>query len=388
MFYAVTVALLIGSVSSSIILLDHHQNLRASRVLAREHARDLALAALYTAPTLTAGEPSWRGWLDPFRTGQRSVEVQVEPWGLFEAVSATATHADRTVKATGLRGRYLDTTSTLRIDRRAGLLHMCGDARVRGRAYLPRTEVRRGHIAGRPFTGHRLIDATVHLSAAHPAAAFNTSMHERVRHVMVHLGRTTADPVTASGHLNDPGLAQQVVIVSRDTLVIGPACALRNAIIRAPFIRLLGGVRGSVQCFADRGIRVDSAAVLEFPSALCTVRGPQDARVAPIVIASGAQVQGTVLALDASIRGKAEPIVVLEHGAVLDGELFAQGAADVRGMVHGRVIVGSLSVRTDGSLFGDHLLDGEIGPARTTLVSAGTLEADREPSLLTWSEIP
>ncbi len=388
MFYAVTVAVLIGSVSSSIVLLDHHQNLRVSRVLAMEHARDLALAALHTAPPLTAAAPAWSGRLDPFRSGQRTVEVQVEPWGLFEAVSATATHADRTVKATGLRGRYLDTMATLHIDRRAGLLHMCGDARVHGRAFVPRAEVRRGHIAGKPLTGHRLIDAVVHSSSEHQITVINADVHRRVRHVMDELDHASAGHTTAAGHLNDPGLAQQVVIMSRDTLVIGPACALRNAIIRAPFIRLLGGVRGSVQCFADRGIRVDSAAVLEFPSALCTVRGPQDARVAPIVIASGAQVQGTVLALDGSIRGKSEPLVVLERGAVLDGELFAQGAADIRGLVHGRAIVGSLCVRTDGSLFGDHLLDGEIGPARTTLVSAGTLGTDREPCLLTWSVIP
>ncbi len=387
MFYAVTAALLIGAVTGSTVLLDHHHNLRVVRALAREHAKDRALAALHRAPSIGADGAGWSGPLDPFQDQAGEVEVQVRPWGLFEAVSATAIVADRTVVLEGLRGRYLDMTATLYLAPRAGPLHLCGDARVQGTVFLPRADVRRGHIEGRPFTGERFVDGVVRSSAT-LTRVVDPALRQRVLRTLDAASEPPHPVVRVGRTVNDPGLPAGAWILGGDSLWIGPDCALRNALVTASTILIAPGVSGTMQCFADRRIDVGEEVVLEFPSVLCTIRRAGAADRAPIHLDRGAHVQGTIVALDEAVRGAAEPLVRMAPGTVLDGELVVEGAVDIRGTVHGRVVAGTLAVHTSASFYSDHVLDGRILPPRAPAVAAGLLDVDTGPALLTWTERP
>jgi hypothetical protein len=377
LFYAVTVVLLVGLVMGALVLLTHFRTVRTERWLAQEraasNARSAAHLALHQALPDNGPLP-----MDLFGQGTDSAIVEVVPWGGLELVRASAWQGDQQAVITAFGGRLFDDRLVLDLGNKAGPLHLCGDARIRGDVRVPLADVRRGYIEGKPFTGERLVEGQVQRSLPSPIG-LRTEFAERMRLLCTGAPLRGEQPITASDvselsdhagigvisfngptHVKGLHLKGPVVLRCNDSLSIDAENELDLVLIQAPFIAIDPGARFSVQCFASRGILVGADAQLLFPSMLAVWRDDHRSDAARIVVDTGAVVQGALLAVDRSIRDRDQGSIVLAPRAVVQGEAYAEGPAQVSGRLAGTLVARELMLRTPASMYHGHLLDAVL----------------------------
>lgn len=383
LFYAITVALLIGLVMGAMVLLTHFRNVRTERWLTHErvasNARSAAYAALYRA-TPDVGVV----YLDLFGNGRDSAAVEVLAWGAMDLVRVRAWHGDQEATITAFAGRSFDDRLVLDLPRSAGPVHVCGDARIRGNVRVPQADVRRGHIEGRPYSGDRLVDGDVLRSSDTPPVLRDELAGRLERMCSGTLVQGQAFEQVAEGqgsvlinaqsgplpllsftgptHLKDLHLRGPLLIRCNDSLSLDAVNELDLVMIQAPFIAIDPDAEFSVQCFASKGILVGAGARLIFPSLLAVWRDDRLAEGMHITIDPDALVQGAVIAIDRSIRGREQGSVVIHPGAIVQGELYAEGSVQHQGELSGTLIARELILRTLSTVYHGHLLDGTLHP--------------------------
>lgn len=382
LFYAVTVALLVGMVMGSMVLLTHFRSLHAERWLAQErvasNARSASFAALHGDPTNDGVHLQ----LDLFGDGSDSAEVRLIPWGGLDLIRSRAWHADQEATITGYGGYEFQDDVVLDLARTAGPLHLCGDARLIGDVRVPMADVRRGHIEGRPFTGNELVHGRI-LRSSDEHGTLRSSLAERVHglcagtawdaeeHIALpedgiyrtDLDGTDALPVlvfTGRTHLTGLDLRGPIIIRCNDSLSIDADNSMDMVIIQAPYITIDPGAMISAQCFASLGIAVGEGAELRFPSLLAVWRDDHSSDAARIILAEHARVVGGVLAVDRSIRGRQDGSISIAAGSRVHGEVYAEGGVQLLGELYGTLTAREFTLRTPASVYRGHLLDGTI----------------------------
>ncbi|MCB0770933.1 MAG: hypothetical protein KDC00_11070 [Flavobacteriales bacterium] len=382
LFYAITVVLIVGMMMSSLVLLTHFRNLSAIRWVNKQRINENCRSAAY----LALGHAQDRHGVvrtDLYGDGSDSVETQVIPWGVFDLVHARAWIGDQETNALGLAGALFEMRRVLDLHRSSGPLHVCGDARIRGNVRIPQADVRRGHIEGKPFTGDQPVEGDV-MRAANEQLRLRTDLEQEVEEGCrgAYLGEllpieSGPDRTIRSSHegLQDGVLSMRfsgpthlsgyrihgpMVIQCNDTLFIDATNELHLVIIQAPFIRVGSGARFSAQCFASAGIHLEAEAELRFPSVLAIWHDSRSSTAARIRLDSGSVVEGAVIAVDRSVRNRDQASILIEPGATVLGEVFAEGAVQHSGTVKGVIHANELILRTASSMYRGYLMDGVI----------------------------
>lgn len=293
LLYAVTVALLLGSISGAVLLLVHFGNVESERWLAGEAALANARSAIHAYASGGDG-PVLDEWNDLFGKGHDSVFVTVERVGMLDRVKAIGRKGDQETSIEAFLWPVPAGGPILMLGRDAGALHMCGDARLRGDISIPNGDVRRGHIEGRGFSGERLVEGKVAVEGNDHIGDIDADRYARIRD---NCSRTpqAGEFAYRIGEVPDPqeeaspgtpvlslhgkrtltGMVLQGPLVLRcdDSLHLGADCRFDMVVVQAPFISIAPGARLVVQCFADRGILVGRDVRLEYPSALVLLAG-------------------------------------------------------------------------------------------------------------------
>jgi hypothetical protein len=382
LFYAITVALLVGMVLGSMVLLTHYRSRNVEQWIVHERLASNARSACYAALNHDASENGEHWPLDLFADGADSAAVQKVPWGGVDLVIATAWHGEQQAVLSGYAGALVANDVVLDLARSAGPLHLCGDARIAGDVRVPLADVRRGHIEGRPYSGDVLVNGRVFRSGEEQGSIRNdlaertkalcqggTMAKETLVEVLedgklhTELDEALAIPVLRySGKTRISGLDLRgpLVIRCNDSLTIDADNHMDMVLIQAPFISIADGADLNVQCFAAQGIAVGPNVVLRFPSLLAVWRDDHQSEAARISIAEQAIVVGALLAVDRSIRGRQGGSITIASGAKVHGEVYAEGAIQLLGAVHGSVTAREFTLRTAASVYRGHLLDGTI----------------------------
>ncbi|MBK7112483.1 MAG: hypothetical protein IPH60_08575 [Flavobacteriales bacterium] len=408
LLYAVTIALLVGMVLGSMVLLTHFRGLHAERWLVHErvasNARSASYAALY-------GDPTNDGFdlhVDLFGDGSDSAEVRITPWGGLDLIRSRAWHADQQATVTGYGGYQFRDDVVLDLARTAGPLHLCGDARLVGDVRVPMADVRRGHIEGRPFTGNELVHGRI-LRSGEEHGTIRINLAERVQKLCggspweeenpigllqdgvyrTDLDGTDALPVlvfTGRTHLTGLDLRGPVIIRCNDSLSLDADNSMEMVIIQAPFITIDPGAMISAQCFASLGIAVGEGAELRFPSLLAVWRDDRRSDAARIILSENALVVGGVIAIDRSIRGRQEGSVSIASGSHIHGEVYAEGACRCK-EINGTLTAREFTLRTPASVYRGHLLDGTIqGYGLDAPWGFGITNASNTRTILQWGK--
>jgi hypothetical protein len=383
LFYAVVVVLLVGSVVGGIILLTHHRNQLAERWLVHERVASNARSAAHLALS-RSGPEATEEFIDLFGEGTDSAAVRWTSWGGLDLVHARAWYADQQATVAAFAGRHFDDALVLDLARRAGTLHLCGDARLHGDVRVAQADVRRGHIEGRPFSGERLVEGTIH-RATETTTTLRSELEERVRRLCAGLAfqaerivTDAADPgppwsgdpqepvpvlhYRGATHLDQIDLRGPLIIRCDDSLSIGVNAALDLVIIQAPFIAVDPGAAFSAQCFATTGIVIGEGAQLHFPSMLAVCRDERRSEAALIDVGEDVAVHGAVILLDRSVRDRSGGGLVIHPRAEVHGEVFVEGGVQHQGLVTGTLVAHEMVLRTPASMYHGHLLDGILRP--------------------------
>lgn len=406
LFYAVTVALLVGMVTSALILLVHFRNMETERWLAGQRALANARSAIRLAAA--SGDPrTTEHALDLFGSGEDSVFVRMRPYGLLDHVAARARIADRwAVESAFAGGRNAD-ARVLVLGRGDGsAVHLCGDARVLGDAAVPDADVRRGYIESRPFTGERLVEGALQASEGNVSLS-DPMMLQRIAANCHRLAMedqwpvpweraavpdSTSDPfapfplveLTGIRELDGLSFTGPLILRSADTLVLGAGLRLDMVIVQAPFITVAAEAMLVAQCFADQGIHVEQGAKLLYPSALVVMSDGRGGH-ASVTIDADAVVEGAVVAcMDPGDR-KGTALVTTRPGTLVRGEVFSEGLLEHRGVLKGTAAAGALILHTASSTYRGYLLDGVLARPEPGIRIGALATGDRQhKDVLRW----
>lgn len=407
LFYALVVALLLGSLLSGVVLSAHLRGMRTERWLAYNTCRDnveaAMAAALVGSPALTSEGDS----ADLFGNGEDPVMTRNAAWGLYDLRTCTAYRADVREGRSALVGTRADTSlPSLYVADHGEPIALAGTVAFHGPCFLPRAGMRRAYIEGRPFQGsmafedmrtsgpavpelpergrarisgycalwhdppadarpwNRGSDGPLSLPIAHPPLVFE-------------LGGTAT--------LRDLDLRGPLVLIARDSLVIPRTLTCTGVIICAPFISIEDGFSGDLQCFTTQGIVVGNDVRLAYPSVLACAPEEATGR-GSIVIGERARIAGGMIGWDAHPAGSPRVSIELGNEDAFEGELWCNGAVQLHGRCTGNVFAGELLLRTPSSVYRGHLMDIDIGPLEhTAFVGCGLTDVERS-GIAVWMD--
>ncbi len=371
LFMAVTIVLLVGMVTASLVLDVHLATIRSARFLDQARVQDNARSAAYLSLTDLPMEGGAR-MVGLFGDANDSVQMVRSPYGLLDLVQVVARSRGQEASLTAYGAGTIDPGIILHLGRTNNGLRLCGDARLKGTISVPGAEVAQGWVEGRPFTGDRMVQGDI-LPAGREIPPLAPGIEGRMEQLcagtpsMVPMLRSQGHdefvPVLelpANTRLSDRSLRGPLIIRSDDTLIVAADCVLDMVLLQAAFIVIEPGFRGRIQCFARRGMDIGPGCRLQYPSALAIVRDAHFAQGPQLNIGEGTWLQGGVVLIDRHVRGRSSGGVFIAPGALVDGELHVQGALELRGEVRGVVRTQRFVLRTSSAVHDDHLLDGLI----------------------------
>lgn len=384
LFYAVTVSVLIAMVTGSMMLLVHYRNMETERWLARERSASNARSAVRWAMSSFDGSAGAIECVDLFGKRRDSVLVRMTSYGLLDRIAARAWVAGQQTDISAFTGGRAEEGNVLVLGTADAKVNLCGDARVHGDVLVPNADVERGYIEGRAFTGERLVEGGVAASSGNFPAVSQDRIRSLERYCRRYRGQQedtvtwaiaegedldatpdvfAATPVVfmgASRRLSGVSLKGPLIVRSGDSLEIASDCDLDMVIVEAPYIKIKAGASLTVQCFAETGINVEEHASLLYPSVLALMPqgGPENS--ATINIGPDAILEGSIVALRDLGKGDQAVGVNIAPGALVRGVVYAQGAVQHQGTIHGRLCAEGLILRTSSSTYRGYLLDGVL----------------------------
>lgn len=338
--------------------------------LSRQRAYLESAFVLYAADSTLAGGNDTGGSVQLFDSLPDSrVRITAWPWGLYEAVLVEA--SDPRIASVRLFGSAgaLPEACTFWYATEAASLTLTGRTALHGRLRLPRHGVQYGQIRSVFFNGERIEG-----QRAGYAGKELPALRSGVRQATDSLLHLLESPITretppdslevgfgtvlprllnAADLTQGTHLAGMIVLVG-DEVVIDSTCRLQNILVVGRTILVGDGFRGSAQLFATDTVLIGRQVSLGYPSGVFVARS-NPKRYAEIGPKS--RVEGYVI-----VDGDGRPEVRRtnyrqERTAVVRGLLWADGAAQVQGIVSGRMAANQLAYYSTEGYYEDMLYD-------------------------------
>lgn len=384
LLYSLAIALLIGLLSSSLILFAFfsrtaiQQNSDIERLqLNTNSAMQLLLAAPDKVPFDNSTE------IDLFGEGKDKVTFQRKHWGAFEIAVSNAVAGKLSANRAAMIGALIhnDSKISLYLADEDKPLSLCGNTLIKGICYLPKAGVKRAYIEGQSFSGDKLIDGEVKESSSE-LPPINKAM---IEHNLAYLaGQYNAgDSIAEFGKmqnsdkiiqpfsantllihskgktiLTNQNYSGNIIIASEEAVFIGSGSVLDNVIVYAPFIEVENNFAGSVQLFAGDSIFIGENTKLKYPSVAGLISsGSNDSK---FLIKKGAEISGVVFAYREKNDTKIPFLFSIEKDALIKGQVYSNGPVDLKGNIHGSIACEKFILSTPSSVYENHLLNVTI----------------------------
>jgi len=375
------VSIIIAAILLSLIFLTTSRRLLVQRDTIREAVRRNLFSGLAYAQAqsrMTYFQP--RQW-DLFGQGTDSVRVERKPWGMFDVAVVTASRGrwrDTCVAMLGSRFALINQAALYLADEHVPL-SVNADAQVRGRAYLPGGQsarpaslpllgtTRNGpavtgalqtSAAALPYGGDTALIRLRHYTALQLAAWLPAGSRTQQALQSQRVSFAGAATVLYQGkalELKNLSLSGQIVVVSARRLVVDASAQLDNVLLLAPVVVLKAGFHGRVQIFARDTVEVQQGCELLYPSAVCAYSPTQAALVS---LGTSSRISGTVIA--AGGAGGPTPLVHMEPGVTVQGQVLSTGVLENCGNVQGTVMCRRLLYRTASTLYDNYLVNAVL----------------------------
>lgn len=341
--------------------------------------------------------------IDIFQTGNDSVNLKKSVWGVFEIASATAYNHKDSSSQTVLYGYKPDTIlkSAMYLSDQNRALFLCGTTKIKGGCYLPEAGVKRAYIEGQGYINSDLIDGTEKRSktvlpkldeklSAYLAkqfldtnAAVNTAeIPDTIHHSF---SKPTLVIEIGSNHytLNQKVFSGNIMIKSTGKLIISAQNKLNNIQVYATAIVVEENFKGSLQLFARDSLVIHKNCKLNYPSALGIVKDRFKLFQQFIKIEEGSVVEGICFGF-CSVSDLNRIRITVDEKALVYGQLYSDGFAEIKGTVHGHVTCGHFRLRTPSSTYDNHLLNATIDFSKlsTKFVGSALLPSVKEKKVI------
>lgn len=306
-----------------------------------------------------------------------TTDLTVKNWGAYRIVVARTHHTYKSLTKSAIIGnRSAYSYATIYLPDTRQTIKVCGDTRIEGVVYAGERAVERGHIAGKNYTGDKLVYGEMRKSER-----YLPELVEDVRNL--HLEYFLED----TRHIDLPakdtsfGFDQQTALVSvKQALVISnrykgnlilhsfesiqikAEAQLENVIVIAPRVTFESGFSGTVQVIAHEEVYLEEGVTLRYPSTITLNELSENTMRLPrgIYLQPHASVVGGVLLVSQRPNFRAPVQLKIEQDAVVGGLIYNVGETEVKGKVHGYVYTNSFHLQAGGGEYKNHLLDAEI----------------------------
>jgi hypothetical protein len=166
--------------------------------------------------------------------------------------------------------------------------------------------------------------------------------------------------------LEDPvlnvSLKGNIIISSKDSIVVKSSASLNDVILNAPKIILEDNFKGVVQVFATQKINVGNNVELAYPSSLCVNNTTLEK--SSITIKNNSKIYGAVVLYGNVTIDIPKNSVDIDKDVILVCDIYCSGELTLRSNVYGSVYTNKFVHKTAASGYDNCLADLEINPSK------------------------
>lgn len=330
-----------------------------------------------------------------------------EHWGVFEKYSVVSiSKKNRFVKSVLVGKKALEQLPALYLQNNGRPIIMVGKASITGDAFLPQQGIRTGNIAGNSFYGEPTLGGNQRLSSAQ-LPKLDQSVRNHLELLSQNQFRAHSGVILPFSHnmnysnsfkqptqyiygdridLVGASLTGNLIIRASQKITVRAGSQLRDVILLAPEIEIKGKVIGTFQAIASKHISVGKGCVLGYPSALVTVAKRQNAsrqataQRPAIFVDSKTDILGLIVYMGPSEERQLLPQITLQDQVNLWGELYCEQHLELRGNVYGSVTTKAFRAIDGGSIYHNHLFNGNINSRQLPQQYVGLLMRDDSQS--------
>lgn len=307
-------------------------------------------------------------------------------WGIFEKYTIVTSFEKLKFSKHILVGGAIKTSAAalyLRDVNRPMII--VGNAKITGEAYLPKQGIRPGNIAGNSYFLPQLIYGQQKLSKqslpellprvrAHIQSLSTYNFLEGAADILslnqISKLEVTFNAPTKLIHddvlvLSNIQITGNVVLQASQKIIVEPSAILKDVLLIAPEIIIKEGVSGTFQGFASKNIMVGKGCRLAYPSALVVVDNSGSAlskveQKPNITFQENTIFNGVVMYLSKSEAQFFYPQIKIESNTEIIGEVYCEKALELEGLVTGCVSTSQFMALANGSIYQNHLYNGQI----------------------------
>ena len=319
----------------------------------------------------------------------QTLEVHLSNWGIFEKAIVKATHRKKIFYKSALLGTNMTSENrpTLYLQDNYKPLIVVGRTILKGTAFIPSQGVNPGYIAGESFYGNEVVQGIIKKSST-TLPKLKKNYKEELE-LLLKTNDFNASNFISESNLTDltnsfskptktyysktpidlshNHIIGNVIIKSDKLITIQRTAFLRDVIIIAPEVEIQDGVTGNFQVFASKTITVGKECKLNYPTALVLIQEKEsEAEPNPIpqeykiTIDKNSEIRGSVCYFKSIKENDFKTQLTLEQSSSIKGEVYCQGNFELKGKVVGSVFTEQFIANAAGSIFINHIYNGEI----------------------------
>jgi len=338
------------------------------------------------------------------------IQVKRDYWGIFEKRTVTTAHGNtKYVKTALVGGKNKSEMPALYLNDNNRPLIVAGNSKITGDAFLPEQGIKMGGIFGNSYHLSELLYGAKKISdSLLPKLSFEleSQLRNLTRNSYFPEGEMVLN-IPEGGlknsfqsptiiirdrvlRLKKTSLVGNIIVSASHKIIVEADANLQDVLLLAPEIVIENWVKGQFQAIATESISVGKKCELAYPSALVVNKKPsitlddntnqtQNLPIKPaIYIDSYTWVGGLVMALDTSQEPQYAPQIKIDPDVRIVGELYCTKNLELKGRVSGSVSTDAFIALEDGSVYQNHLYNGQINSLILDETYAGLLLASRE----------
>ena len=384
--FAVFISVIVVILSSTLILAAHYNNRFYNRIIMQDKLNanvSSAIHLLLVHPNMI--DDGGTKLLSLYGETADSVKIEKESWGVFDLFTVTAFHQRLKVKRSVMTGNYkYDSTHVaFFVSDRGKPVSVTGNVEIRGNSILPESGFKQAHIEGKTFTGSRIADSDIHKGNRvlpplnERIARLNTDYFlnkylnnfskiipfEEMRNdslVVSFLDTVTVLYSPYSISLNYKILQGKIIVLSEKEIRIGNTNQLTDVLCVAPYIRVESRFSGKLQLLARDSLSIDNDCQLKYPSAVGIISQGQISKAPYINIGEKTTISGITLIYRTAAEADKQPLLRLDKGSVVKGQVYSNGYTEIKGSIHGSLYTDRFFLSTPSATYENTLMDADI----------------------------
>lgn len=374
MLYAILISLLIAMMIGALIGLNDGQRYLQQKALLDEKLirnAQSGIQFLLANPEMSFQEK----YIDLFEEKKDSVRLELSPWGIFDIATACAFHGQDSFSVAAFIGLAPEGAQDAALYLADGNspLAVCGKTEIKGKAFLPRSGVKRGNIPNAAYQGTQLIYGAT-ATSDYSLPEFSKEKITRLLKLLEENDFSEAaledslfvsflsPPLLIKGdvlYINKHTLKGKIILIAKQSIHFGPEADVAHIIAIAPKITFEEGFSGCLQAIASDSLQVMPECRFNYPSSLGLLRRKSQAESPCLSIDSFSVVKGLVWMQEMESGPKKTLVHIAKH-AVVEGAVWVDGYLSFSGTVWGQVACRKFILQTAASLYENHLLDATI----------------------------